>query len=218
MKSNSLAVFLGATLLVSSITLAHAQARRTDAGWYGGVSVGSARQEISDNALTVTGATASSLSKDESGTGFKIFVGHQYNRNFAFEAGYTDLGKFRVTRDVTAPAALVGSAVADIKASGLNLDAVGTLPLQGGFSLFGKIGTIYATTRTSLATSGGIIAGGTNARHSDWLWKWGLGARYNFSNTMGVRLEYERYNDIPNDGAIGKADVGMWSLGLQSRF
>lgn len=214
MKVNCLTASLGAILLVGSTSIAQAQA--LDYGWFGGLSVGSTKEKIRDSALTVTGATASSLTKDESGTGFKLYAGYQYNRNLAVEVGYTDLGKFRATRQVSAP--FVGSGVADIKTSGLNIDGVGILPLQGGFSLFGRLGAIYATTETSLATSGGVTAGGTSAKRSDWSWKIGLGAGYDFSRSLGLRLEYERYNDIPNDGVIGKADLSMWSLGLKARF
>lgn len=216
MKDKCLTASLGAILLVGSTSIAQAQA--LDYGWFGGISAGSTNENIRDSALSVTGATASSLTKDESGTGLKLYAGYQYNRNLAVEVGYTDLGKFGATRNVTAPAALVGSAVADIKTNGYHIDGVGIMPLQGGFSLFGKLGAIYATTKTSLATSGGVIAGGTSAKRSDWSWKFGVGAGYDFSRSLGLRFEYERYNDIPNDGVIGKTDVNMWSLGLKARF
>ena len=218
MKAKNVKTLLGAVLILGPVALAQAQAPAQDRGWYGGLSVGGSNQRISDTALTVSGATSSSLSKDESGTGFKIFAGYHFNRNFALEGGYTDLGKFRVTRDVSAPAAIAGSAVADMRSTGFNLDAVGVIPLQGGFSLFGKIGTIYTTTQTSLATSGGISAGGASAKRRDWDWKWGVGASYNFGNGMSLRLEYEDYNDVPNDEIVGKADLRMWSLGLTRRF
>ncbi len=204
-------------MFASAGAFAQAQGLRLERGWYGGASLGSSRADLPDSALPVAGATASNVSRDNSGTGFKLYVGYQYNPHFAFEAGYTDLGKFRVTRNVTAPAALIGSATADTRAQGLHLDAVGTIPLQGGFSLFAKLGGIYATTQTSLASSGGVIAG-TSSRRSGWDWKWGVGAGYDFSRGMGLRLEYEKYRDVPSDDLIGRSDAGVWSLGLKSRF
>ena len=215
MKKRVLAL-LGAVSATTISFAALGQTPATDKVWYGGISVGSTKEDFSNNALTVPGATASSLSVDDTGTGIKLFGGYQFSRNFSVEGGYTDLGKFRVTRNVTAPTA--GALTANIKSSGFHLDAVGTLPLQGGFSLLGKVGGIYATTRTSGAFSGGLgTFSGQGKRHA-WDWKWGVGASYEFAQNFGLRLEYENINNLINDTAVGKADVGMWSLGLTRRF
>lgn len=218
MKAKSAKILLGAVLIVGPVAVAQAQGLKMDYGWYAGISIGGSQERISDSALTVSGATASTLNKDETGTGFKVFGGYQFNRNFALEGGYIDFGKFRATRTVTAPAALAGSATADLRSTGWGLDAVGILPLQSGFSLFGKLGAIYTTTDTSLATTGGIVAGGGSAKRRDWDWKWGFGASYDFGNKMSLRLEFEDYNDVPNDNVMGKADLRMWSLGLIHRY
>jgi OOP family OmpA-OmpF porin len=200
-------------------TGALAQQRAAGAGWYGGLSVGSSQIRMNDNMLPVGGATASSLAKDESSTGFKLFGGYRYNPNFALEGGYTDLGKFDARRDVTAP--VVGSISRNMRMSGFDLAAVGIIPMQSGFSLFGKIGAMYTMTRSSVSIGGALLPapGFTemNPRRSEWNPKFGLGAGYDFSNGMGLRLEYERVSNV-GDAATGEGNVGMWSLGLTKRF
>jgi len=132
-------------------------------GCYVGLSVGQSRVTIEDSAVTVLGATASSFSKDETDTGFKLYAGYRFNRHFALEGGWTDLGSFRATRNVTAPA--VGSLSAEIEASGFHFDAVGILPLQQ-FFLFGKLGLMYATTETSRSSTGAVVLAGPAARRT----------------------------------------------------
>ena len=132
-------------------------------GAYVGLSVGQSRVTIEDSAVTVLGATASSFSKDETDTGFKLYAGYRFNRHFALEGGWTDLGSFRATRNVTAPA--VGSLSAEIEASGFHFDAVGILPLQQ-FFLFGKLGLMYATTETSRSSTGAVVLAGPAARRT----------------------------------------------------
>jgi len=42
-----------------------------------------------------------STSIDDSDTGWKIFVGYQFNRNFAIEVNYAELSTFTLNADIT---------------------------------------------------------------------------------------------------------------------
>jgi OOP family OmpA-OmpF porin len=209
-------------LLVIGITLAVASnaafTQQSDKGWYGGISVGRSKVDIDDSFVAVAGATASSITKDEKDTGYKLYAGYQFNRNFALEGGWTDFGRFSATNTVTAPAA--GSLRSTIKASGLHLDAIGILPIQSGFSLFGKIGTIYTTTKGSDTTTGAVVllpGANPNPRRREWNLKYGIGAAYDFTNTVGVRAEYEVARKV-GDVNTGEGDIGLWSIGVVVRF
>jgi OOP family OmpA-OmpF porin len=62
-----------------------------DAGWYVGAALG---QDQLD--LDCTGATAC----DDKDSSWKVFAGYHFNRSFAVEVGYGDLGKATAsTRD-----------------------------------------------------------------------------------------------------------------------
>lgn len=85
-------------------------------GLYAGVSVGQSKVKFEEDFPGVVGATASSVSKDETDTAYKLYVGYRLHRNFAVEGGWTDLGEWTATRNVTAPA--VGSLRASMEVSG----------------------------------------------------------------------------------------------------
>lgn len=215
----------GALLLIGTLaatlapTGALAQMRATDKGWTSGISIGGTQIGMSDNVAPVTGATASSFSKDESSTGFKIFFDYRFNQNFALEGGYVDFGKFDARRDVTAP--VTGTLTRNLKSSGFDLTAMGILPMDNGFSLFAKAGGIYTMTRGSISTSGGLIPVATltdlSPKRSELNPKFGVGLGYQFSNGLGLRLEYERVMNV-GDGSTMEGHIGMWSLGLTKRY
>ena len=206
-------------LAVSVAGVSSANAADTNTGFYVGAGAGYSRVKFNDNAFAVAGATASSLSKDESDTGFKLFGGYQFNQNIGVELGYVDLGRFNATRTVTAPAA--GTVATNIRTSGGFLDLVGTLPLQNNFSLLGKVGAIYSETKASLATTGAValVAGvNRNPKENETNFKLGLGAQYDFTKTVGLRAEWERFFKLGKTNTTGEGDVDLYSLNLIIRF
>jgi OOP family OmpA-OmpF porin len=203
--------------LAFALASTSALAQDDQRGFYVGLSVGQSKVKIDDSLVAVTGATASSVSKDETDTGYKIYVGHRFHRNFALEGGWTDLGKFRATRNVTAPA--VGSLSAEVESSGFHLDALGILPLQQ-FSLFGKVGAMYATTESSFSTTGAVVllpGENANPEESELEWKLGLGASYAFTRNLAVRAEWERVLKV-GSSETGEGDMDLFSVGLTFRF
>ena len=133
------------------------------------------------------------LSTDRSDTGGKVYGGYQFSPNFGLELGHAKLGSF-------------GSAAGDVKGSGTFLDAVGTVPLGGNFSLLGRVGAFNGKLEDSFA---GDTAKGTNV-------KFGAGVQYDFSSNLGLRGEWERYRFDAIDG--GKANTDMYSVGLNYKF
>ncbi len=197
-------------------------AQPATAQWYGGVSVGSSDTKLDQSVLTVPAATANSFTKDDTDTGYKIQAGYTINPNFAIEGGYVNLGKFSLTNNVTAP--VVGSLKGSGKADGWNLVAVGSLPIGNDFSLIGKLGTIYSTTKVDLATSGAVVlVAGTpiNREKNEWNWTYGLGLQYALSKTISLRGEWERFDKLGTNSGInatGEYNFNMYSVGLNFKF
>jgi OmpA-OmpF porin, OOP family len=188
-----------------------------DSFWYGGINIGQSRAKIDDPRITSqllgSGATSTSISDDHTDTAYKLFGGYQFNKNFALEAGYFDLGKFGFTAN-TVPA---GTLSGNIKLQGLNFDAVGMLPLADKFSVFGRLGLNYAQAKDNF-TSTGAVAVPTNPNPSKNATNYeaGVGVQYDFTESLGMRVEAERYRI---DDAVGnKGDINMYSLGLIYRF
>ncbi|MDP2822273.1 MAG: outer membrane beta-barrel protein [Sulfuritalea sp.] len=206
-------VVFGAGLLVAGVACAQGN-------WYGGVSLGAATTSIKTENV-VTGATAYSFTKDERDTGYKLQAGYQFNKNFALEGGYVNLGKFSATENVTAP--VVGSVKGDWKADGWNLFAVGIMPLGQDFSVYGKLGTIYSTLKTDITTSGAVfLAAGTpaNRKRTEFDWAYGLGVQYDINKALSVRAEWERFDRLGNEGtnATGQYNFNLYSVGLNFKF
>ncbi len=201
-----------AALAVVSSSYAVAQ----DAGWYGGLNIGQSSAKIADDRINSRllggGFTSTSITDDDRDTGYKLFGGYKFNKNFALEGGYFDLGKFGYTA-TTVPA---GTLTANIKLKGLNLDAVGIVPINEKFSAFGRIGLNYAEARDSFAGTGSVNVFNPSPSKRDTNYKFGLGIQYDFTQSLGMRFEAERYRI--NDAVGNKGDVDLVSVGLVYRF
>jgi OOP family OmpA-OmpF porin len=211
--ARALSIAASLTALVLTLTTS---AAAEDAGWYTGFNVGQSRAKIDDtriaDGLLNDGFTTTSISNDDRHLGFKAFGGYEFNRYFALEAGYFNLGKFGFTAD-TSPA---GSLRGDIKLQGANFDAVGSVPLGDKFSLFARAGLNYADAKDSFTGTGSVAAIDSSPRKWAANYKFGFGAEYDFTRFIGMRIEAERYRI---DDAVGnKGDVDLYSAGLVFKF
>lgn len=159
-----------------------APASAQDAGWYIGGSYGMTTYDL--------GGVPAGVSIDDSDTGFKLFGGFQFTKNWGAEAGYVDFGK----------ASLSGPASGDVGITAFTFAGTGTLPLGQNFSLVGKLGLAMWDTNGS-ASSGD---NGTDLYY-------GVGARYDFNKNLGLVADYEVV-DTENDS------VNMISLGVRYKF
>lgn len=203
-------------VIAALAALASPLASADDTGWYTGVNVGRSRAKIDDPRINAGlqrgGFASSSIVDDDRATGFKLFGGYQFNRYFALEGGYFDLGKFGYTA-TTVPA---GTLRGDIRLKGLNLDTVGILPLTDKLSAFGRIGVAYADARDTFRGSGAVLVRSPSASKREANIKFGVGMQYAFTDALAMRVEAERYR--VNDAVGNRGDVDLVSLGLLYRF
>lgn len=187
-----------------------------DAGWYLGGNIGQSRAQIDDkkisNALLGGGFTSTSIHDDERDMGYKLFGGYQFNRYFALEGGYFNLGKFNFRAD-TVP---TGSLRGDIELQGANFDAVGLLPFTDKLSAFGRVGVNYAEAEDSFRGSGAVVVSDRSSTERKTNYKYGAGLQYAFTDAVAMRVEAERYR--VNDARGEKGDVDLFSVGLLYRF
>ncbi|MEQ1516593.1 MAG: outer membrane beta-barrel protein, partial [Usitatibacteraceae bacterium] len=134
----------GTMSLLAFTAVAYPLAFAQDAGWYGGLNIGQSKAKIDDARITSGliggGFTSAALTNDDRDTGYKVFGGYQFNKNFSLEGGYFDLGRFGFVAN-TVP---LGSLTGNIKIKGVNLDLVGMLPLTEKFSAFARLGVSNA--------------------------------------------------------------------------
>jgi OmpA-OmpF porin, OOP family len=200
--------------LAAAVVSANALAQQEDPrGFYLGVSAGQSRVDLEDTAQ-VTGAGTTTVSNDETDSAFRIYGGYRILRNLAVEAGWADLGKFRTTI-----ASATGSGTGEIEASGPYVEAVGIIPLQR-FALFGKAGVMYATTDTTLSTTGTFrLAPGVSStsKESELEFKLGVGGSFSFTRNLAIRAEFERVFDV-GTSETGESDIDLISVGIVFRF
>ncbi len=212
-KMKKAAKTVGALGLVGCAVLNSPFAMADAPFWYLGGNIGQSRAKIDDARITAQLPGSVSISDDDSNTAFKLFGGYQFNKNFALEAGYFNLGKFGYTA-TTLPA---GTLNGKIKLQGLNLDAVGIMPLGNKFSVFGRLGLQYAQAKDEFSSSGVVpIPADPNPSKNATNYKAGVGVQYDFNRSLGMRAEAERYRI---DDAVGnRGDINMYSVGLVYRF
>jgi OmpA-OmpF porin, OOP family len=217
----------GKWLVAAALILpAAAQAQPAgERGWYVGISLGSATAKFDREVSEVTGATASSVSSDDKSGYGKIYVGYQVLPWFAVEGGFSNLGTYSTTRNVTAPAS--GSLTANVETRGIHIDAVFLARTQTNFTPFGRIGIVATNTRIEYSTTGAVtLQPGVDTVHDqgDGFLKLGIGVDYAFTPNLSARVELEhmgagrKTSRSPDEDINVYRSIGAFSLGLAYRF
>lgn len=206
MNSSTKKNLVAGLIAVSGLIAGAPAARAQDAGFYAGIGVG--RSELKDACAGIT------ISCDDTDTGWKLFGGYQFNKYLGAELGYVDLGK------ATASGTILGVAVsATAKAKGWEFLGVGTLPIADKFSVYGKAGLFrwdVDVSATGVVPGFAPVAVGASDKGTDFTY--GIGLKYDFTKSIGARVEWQRYKDVGNDATTGKSDVDLLSLGIVFKF
>lgn len=204
--------------LVCCSALCSSYVTAADTGWYAGMGVGQSRavidnDKISNELRSLGFATAAVTAQDDHNTAYKFYGGYKFTRNFALEGGYFYLGKYRFTATTTGPA---GTLSGDVKPRGLNLDAVGMLPIAGKFSALARLGVQYAEAGDSFVGAGAVSVASPNPGRRETNFKLGLGGQYDLTDSVGLRGEWERYR-IRN-ASSSSGDINFFSAGVFVKF
>jgi OOP family OmpA-OmpF porin len=201
---------ISAAALMSGLVLAPGMAQAGE--WYGGAGFG--QSKINDfsglcDAILSLAPGGSSCSSDDKDNGLKIFAGNQINKNAAVEFGYIDLGKGKFS--VSGPG--VGGS-GGWETTGFNIALVGTLPVDNSFGLLGRIGIFRWDVDFNVSGLGGSAS--ESATGADLTY--GLGVKYDFNKTTGMRAEWERFKDVGDENKTGQADLDLLSVSLVFKF
>lgn len=186
-----------------------------DSYFYGGLSVGTSRAKLHEEAIVAkqlpAGVSATSVTMDDRETAYKLFGGYQANRYLGFEAGYFSLGKFSTHATTTGAGTLDGT----LNFKGVNADVVGTMPITENLAAIGRIGVQFARNRSAYSATG-FTPNDPAPNNRNTNYKVGAGLQYAFSPSVMARTEIERYrvNDAPGSHGV----VNTWSVGLVFPF
>ena len=199
----------------SPVTLAQ------DTGWYAGFNLGESSTDIEregiDSTLRANGFFTNDITKDDQDLAAKILGGYSFNRFFAVEGSYFNLGKFgsiTETQSALSPNPAY-TMMGESEVEGLALDLVATYPITEMFSVFGRVGANYAWVEEDFGV--GVPAAFFSERDEhDINEKYGVGLQFNLTDSFSLRTEIERYR---LDEPTGISDmVDMVSLGAVFRF
>jgi OmpA-OmpF porin, OOP family len=203
------------------LTCALAATAHAESNWYLAGSIGQSSFDASksdgDASLNDVGLGVNSSSLDDEDTAYKIQLGYQFNPNFAIEGGYVDLGGLTYKANVT-DGIFDYNAKMDVEASGLNIAAVGILPLNDNFSLFAKFGFINAKVETTVKVSSGGFSSSGSEDSTDLKPMFGIGAAYSITDQLAIRVELERYSKLGDEDSTGEGDVDLLSGGILFKF
>lgn len=162
---------------------------------YVGASVGQATSDVTCPA----GVTC-----DDSDIAWKLYGGLEINEYISMQVGYTNLGEVEYS----------GAQRGTRSVHGATMQMVGTYVFNPDFMLFVTGGLNILNAEVD-----GTIAGtpNNNAGDTDVAWSVGFGGQYNFTPSLGLRAEWERYLEVGSsnfNGGTGEADVDLISVGL----
>jgi hypothetical protein len=139
---------------------------------------------------------------------YRLKLGYKYSRYLALEGEFADFAR---PADVFANPANLSSA---FRSTGFAVDTVATLPLWR-FSFYGRMGA-YHGDRHGFNTYSTTLFGNPASRGTRW--RYGLGVRYDFTKSLGVRAELERYSLGLGSPLAGDVDSDQVTLGVSWRF
>jgi len=171
------------TLMAASVlSLALAGATAHAQTGYASASVGQADYDIAEVEF-------------EKSTSFKLTGGYQINENFALEGSYINFGSAEDEE----------FGLVEVESTGINLAAVGTLPINDQFDLFAKAGMLF----WDAEASADIIGFSAEDDGSDL--GFGFGASFNASEQVSIIAEYEMFE-------VADEDLNNLSLGVRVNF
>lgn len=163
---------------------------------YIGGNVGRAEQKISVDGIG---------SLKDHDTSYKLYAGYNFNQNFGLEAGYADLGELKQSSGIYS---------ISTEPTSVYFAATGTLPLEAGFSLIGKVG-IARTEVKAHAAIGNLRDSDKASRSTTYA---SIGGAYAINTNFSVVAEYEYFGKIAKFEDGGDLKANTISVGVRYKF
>lgn len=186
---------LKALVMGIAVAVAAPLAVAADPGLYGAVDFG----KTTAKGICADAAALGLPRCKDNDTAIRFAVGYQLNDNFGIEGSYGPAIEATASSSVNTLSA---------KNTEWQFAAIGTAPLNNGFSVFGKVGMAFWEAQESL---NGIQIYNTSG--NDFLL--GFGAKYDISPKMAIRGQYETHK-IGDTSA--RYDLDTLNMGLLFKF
>lgn len=201
---------LSAGLLLSAALPLAANAGNFE-GWYGSMTLGVGsygNQQDDENSiqsqLAQEGIQANVHVDDNPGA-FGLGLGYHFNPNFALEVDYLDLGDAHAHVYEFSP--VNASLTEHLDASGVDVDAIGLIPLTERVSLFGKLGLFNYHLDDRIDAD--VFTGPQPPDANGTTWDLGAGVEIHFIRSLGMRAGYTSYRQVGDSNTTGKQNIGL---------
>jgi len=214
-----------------AIAAAPAIAKEPALGFYVGAGAGvssfrgdyasQVNQAYAGTGFTVDAATVT----DDRDTAWKAYAGWRFHPYGAIEAAWLDFGEARTHYAIGVPN--IGEATRDgrYRLSGAEISALGIVPIGDRATVYAKAGALFSQLKydeSGLNQFGEPGSFSHTNRETKFLW--GLGGSFELVDSLAVRIEWQRAEDIGErfaltDSGNGRFEhVDMATIALQWRF
>jgi len=214
-----------------AIAAAPAIAKEPALGFYVGAGAGvssfrgdyasQVNQAYAGTGFTVDAATVT----DDRDTAWKAYAGWRFHPYGAIEAAWLDFGEARTHYAIGVPN--IGAATRDgrYRVSGAEISALGIVPIGDRATVYAKAGALFSQLKydeSGLNQFGEPGSFSHTNRETKFLW--GLGGSFELVDSLAVRIEWQRAEDIGErfaltDSGNGRFEhVDMATIALQWRF
>ena len=190
--------------------------------WYGDLTYTGAEGQIKESVRADT---------QQQESGWQLSAGYDVNQHFAVEFGYIDLGQqsLQLSKDVNFSGTDLSQQNNDMVAEtkGLRFASIGKLPISSDVAIDFQAGALlprYKTTQqsslnTQNVSNPSLTASGESQTFvsTDPELFVGLGIHWRMNPGMGVKVFWEKMNDLGNDQTI-KQDINTYNLALRYQF
>jgi len=142
-------------------------------------------------------------------SGYRLKLGYQYSRFFAVEGQFVDFGR-TASDTFTSP----GNLASAFRSTGMGVDTVAMLPWRS-FSFYGRLGAYRGESRNAFAQYSTSLLGDATSQRTRW--RYGMGVRYDFTKSLGIKAEVERYSPLGSP-LEAQVETDLVSIGLSWRF
>jgi hypothetical protein len=161
-------------------------------------------------------------STEDTDLGYQASFGYRFLRYFAAEIGLAHFGSVSssVSSEMDFGQGFVPTSLTlDFSAGGPIISAIGILPLNDRFELFGRVGYVFTSAEREFSSNvDGVrrIQGSAKGDSQDLVL--GVGGSFHFNQIYSARFEYMKLDELGEDGRTGLEDLNIISLGVVVRF
>lgn len=200
-----------AAAVAGLVTVGMANANAAVSGAYvgGQLGYGNVHQGDFSNSTFPTATAITSNSSSNGGLAGRVYGGYQFNPNFAAELGYTRFHNATANQDAN-NAASTFNASSTIKTDAFDLVGKGILPLQNGFSVYGKLGVAYLrasgsqdnTTKTGATTTTTSQSLDANKLYPTF----GAGVSYDITSNLSADVSWNHIQKVGSNNNLANTD------------